>query len=194
LKTDIVYEGKQDTGFLEQIATIPEAAGILSCIQCGTCSATCPVAPMLEHTPRRIFAMIRAGMKDQVLTSLTPWVCSSCYECTVKCPAEIKITEIMYALKRLAVEERVSPLNSDADRFCKLFSELVCKYGRIHEVGLMVKYMLYHHPIDLLRQAPVGLHMLKSGRMPIRPHRIDGLEDFKKMVHRALALEDGVSS
>ena len=63
--------------------------------------------------------MVRAGMKREVLESLTPWVCASCYQCTVSCPAGIAITEIMYALKRLAGREGITPPDSDAIRFAK---------------------------------------------------------------------------
>ena len=37
------------------------------CIQCGTCGGSCPSAADMDHTPRELFAMIRAGMRDEVL-------------------------------------------------------------------------------------------------------------------------------
>lgn len=193
MKLDVIYEGEQDTQFMDQVAALPEGERLRSCIQCGTCGGTCPVAPMLDHTPRRIFAMIRAGMKERVLTSLTPWVCSSCYECTVNCPAQIKITEIMYALKRLGIRENKRPRDSDAMRFSTLFTDLVCKYGRVHEMELLTRYMAFHHPVGMVRQSPVGLRLLAKGRMPLQRHRIKGREGFTRMVERAFRLEEGVS-
>jgi len=73
------------------------------------CSGLCPLSTYMDFTPRRIIAMIRAGFKREVLSSQTCWLCASCYACTVECPKEVKITDIMYATKRLAIREGVYP-------------------------------------------------------------------------------------
>ena len=57
-------------------------------MQCGTCGGSCPSAADMDHTPRLLFAMIRAGLRDEVLRSNTPWMCVSCYFCAVRCPQE----------------------------------------------------------------------------------------------------------
>jgi len=57
----------------------------------------------MDHTPRALFAMINAGMEDEVLGSNTPWYCVSCYACTTRCPQQIPITDLMYTLKQMAV-------------------------------------------------------------------------------------------
>jgi heterodisulfide reductase subunit C len=92
---------RQEENFINEIISTPEGQRVLSCIQCGTCTATCPVNKIFEHSPRQIFLMLRNGMKKEVLNDLTPWVCASCYKCTVNCPAQIKITEVMYKPKKL---------------------------------------------------------------------------------------------
>ena len=43
-----------------------------------------PSGPDMEHTPRRLFAMIEAGLKEEVLRSNTPWYCVSCYYCMAR--------------------------------------------------------------------------------------------------------------
>ena len=43
-------------------------------------------------------------MIDRVVKSNTIWLCTSCYYCTVRCPAGIKITDLMYELKRMAIK------------------------------------------------------------------------------------------
>ena len=35
-----------------ELAALPEGERILSCIQCGTCSGTCPYGEHMEFTPR----------------------------------------------------------------------------------------------------------------------------------------------
>ena len=101
----VLYEEAMDLKFLDEVYGIPGGDKIKDCIQCGTCSGSCPVSWAMEETPRQIFAMIRAGMRDQVLDSLTIWTCASCYQCADRCPQEIKITDIMYMLKRMAIRE-----------------------------------------------------------------------------------------
>jgi len=38
----------EDSGFLREIVSSSEGARILSCIQCGTCSASCPVYEVMD--------------------------------------------------------------------------------------------------------------------------------------------------
>lgn len=190
MNPEIVFEGKQDPNFHATIAALPEGARLRNCIQCGSCGGSCPVARAVPHTPRRLFALVRAGMKQQVLTSLTPWVCASCYACTVRCPAGIKITDIMYALKRMAIQEGLKPVGCDAQRFAEHFTDVVCAHGRASELEVLMRYMALSHPLRMLGQATVGLSMMSRGRMPIWPHRIKDLDGFHKMVARARELEE----
>jgi heterodisulfide reductase subunit C len=190
MNPEIVFEAKQDPTFLEAVAKLPEGDRLRSCIQCGSCGGTCPVSRVMPHTPRRIFAMVRAGMKEQVLTSLTPWVCASCYSCTVKCPAGIKITDLMYALKRMGLKEGVTPKGSDAHAFAQSFTDVVCAHGRASELEVLMRYMMFRHPFAMMAQSLTGLGMMRKGRMPILPHRIEGLAGFHKMVERAQELEE----
>lgn len=95
------------------------------CIQCGTCSASCPVVSCMEYTPRQIIAMVRAGLKDEVLGSGAIWTCASCYNCTVRCPKGIKITEMMYALKRYSMWKHKYRKGLIGPVFSKLFIKIV---------------------------------------------------------------------
>jgi len=103
------YEAERVHGFGGEIMAVPGCEGLFSCIQCGTCSGTCPLSVYMEHSPRQIMALVRAGFKDEVLQSNSIWLCASCYSCTVECPREIRITDIMYALKQRAIQEGVYP-------------------------------------------------------------------------------------
>src|SRR5512138_2064641 len=69
----IKYESELDAGFGEKIARAAYGEKLFSCIQCGTCSATCPVSHYMDYTPRRIIAMVREGFRDEVLNSVTIW-------------------------------------------------------------------------------------------------------------------------
>ena len=68
---------------------------------------------------------------------------------------------------------------------------MVSTYGRAHELQVLMKYMMFHHPVRLARQTGVGMRMMFKGRMPLFPHRIEGIDKFRAMVERAVALEGG---
>jgi len=137
VKHTVLYEQSMDPGFLDEVYNIYGGEKIKNCIQCGTCSGSCPVSWAMEETPRQIFAMIRAGMRDRILDSLTIWTCASCYQCAHRCPQEIKITDIMYMLKRMAIREN-RQRSRQAGALSRAFVDIVNKYGRNRETELMV--------------------------------------------------------
>jgi len=54
----------------------------------------------MDSLAARIDCAVRAGDIQSILASRTIWICASCYSCTTRCPAGIKVTDIIYALKR----------------------------------------------------------------------------------------------
>ncbi len=188
MKSDVVLEESMHLDFLEEIYSIPGGEKIRDCIQCGTCSGSCPTSDLMDYTPRKIFAMIRAGMRDEVLTANTSWLCSSCYSCYVRCPQDIKITDIMYALKRLAIKEGKFPKGSDAQEFSKAFANVVNKYGRNHEMELMRRYFLKTKPLNLLNNMPIGLKLLSHGRLPLLPKKMRKISQLQKIIRKAKSL------
>ncbi|RME42067.1 MAG: heterodisulfide reductase subunit C [Chloroflexi bacterium] len=184
--------------FMEEvIAQTPGGDPHLSlCVQCGSCGGSCPSGPDMDHTPRQLFAMIEAGMKQEVLKSNTPWYCVSCYYCMVRCPQDVHITDIMYTLKRLAIREGLYQESSAAEApdFSETFIDLVENYGRSFELGLATRYHLRHHPLGAVKMAGFGLSMLRKGRMDLTPNRIKGIDQLKAILARAKALENGVTA
>jgi heterodisulfide reductase subunit C len=175
--------------FLEEIITAtPGGEALRTCLQCGTCGGSCPSGPDMDHTPRTLFAMINGGMREEVLRSNTPWFCVSCYYCTVRCPKEIPITEIMYSLKRLAVRDGLYD-DSTAPDFSKTFIHWVEDYGRSFELGLMGLHMLRHNPFGAFKIADMGVGMVTKGRMAFTPTRIHGLDGLKRILAKAKDLE-----
>ncbi len=83
----------------------PDLEELRTCIQCGTCSASCPTAYAMDHTPRQLWKLIQLGLKEEVLNSRTFWLCTTCKACTVRCPRGIDLTETMLMLRRYAVKE-----------------------------------------------------------------------------------------
>ncbi len=172
--------------FIHEIEKIPGGERIIDCIQCGTCSGSCPTSSLMDYTPRRLFAMIRAGLKDEVLGCNTFWYCTSCYNCTVRCPQQIKITDIMYALKRLALESGGHG-GGNARVFYKTFVDIVERDGKSFEPELMTRYMLATNPLSMLKSSTLGMKLLKHKRFPLRRHTIKAREDLKKIIKKAKA-------
>jgi heterodisulfide reductase subunit C len=166
--------------FLEDIYSIPGGEKIKECIQCGTCSASCATSYAMDYTPREVIAALRAGLLDRVVKSNTIWLCSSCYYCTVRCPAGVKLTDVMYELKRLAVEFGYVEKRAKAPVVSKLFVDIVDKNGRISEVELVSKFMMKTNPFAALSMMPRAWKLFRRGRMPLMPHRIKGVEELKK--------------
>ncbi len=177
---------------MQEVASrTPGDSRLEMCIQCGTCGGSCPSAGAMDHTPRAIFAMLRAGMREEVLRSNTPWMCVSCYYCTVRCPQQIHITDVMYALKNMALEAGIVPDRTASD-FSKTFAGYVENFGRSFEIGLAGIQTLTHPRLArrLPMMAPLAINMLlKRGVSPLPPRRIRGLADLRKILKRARELE-----
>jgi heterodisulfide reductase subunit C len=180
---DIVFEATLDLDFLDEIYSLPGGHEIKKCIQCGTCSGSCPTSYVMDYAPRKIFSLIRAGFRDQVLSSNTIWYCSSCYTCAVRCPKEIKITDVMYALKRLAVSEGKAKGNK-AIVLAKNFVKMVNKYGRNHETELIVRYILEAELFNSFHFIPQGWKLLTNGRLPMRPHKMRNIDQLRTILDK----------
>jgi heterodisulfide reductase subunit C len=175
--------------FLEEVvAATPGADTLLTCLQCGTCGGSCPSGPDMDHSPRKIFAMIEAGMREEVLKSNTPWYCVSCYYCMVRCPKDIPITDIMYTLKRMAVRAKVYD-DTDAPDFSESFIGFVENYGRSFEFGLATRYHLTHKPLQKFDLGPFALSMFTKDRLSLRPERIEGIQQLRAILDKAKTLE-----
>ncbi|HLE39860.1 MAG TPA: 4Fe-4S dicluster domain-containing protein [Acidimicrobiia bacterium] len=171
--------------FLADIDRIPGAGRLQQCIQCGICTASCPVSFAMDLTPRQVIAMFRAGAIEDVLESRTIWLCASCYQCTMRCPADIRITELLYAFKRLAIGRGMFPPKFPVHVFAETFAEMVNRYGRNYEVGLILRYFIRTHPLGLIRRRRDGFALWRHGRLPIRPTRIKAIGDFRKIIAKA---------
>lgn len=118
-----------DPHFKFLIASEPGGENIKKCFSCGTCTAGCPVREVTDrYNPRRIIRMAILGLKREVLSSQFIWLCSSCYTCFERCPQNVKIPELMNAIKNIAVREGFlpSPMKSQLD--------LLSSFGRLLEV------------------------------------------------------------
>ena len=148
--------------FLEEVAVAPGGENIHACIQCGACTGSCPVAGEMEYPPRKIIAMIRAGMRDEVLSSNSMWYCLSCYMCTVRCPRNVKPTELAHALECLSNQHDFSIKGTRTPLMYRSFVNSIRENGRIHELGMMLRFYrsimpyLLANPLANMKMLPLG--------------------------------------
>ena len=182
-------EAELREAFLKEVERIPGGRRLNQCIQCGTCTASCPVSYAMDLTPRQLIGMFRAGAIEELLQSRTIWICASCYHCTLRCPAQIKITDLIYALKRIAIDEGIFPKRFPVHVMSETFTKNVKKYGRNYEVGLLLRYFLRTKPLGLLQQRRSGFALLRHGRIRMRPDKIRNVEQLRKIIAKAETFE-----
>ncbi len=170
--------------FIDEVATTPGGEHVRSCIQCGICSGACPAANEMEYPPRKIIAMIRADMRDEVLSSSSMWHCLSCYLCTVRCPRGVKPTELAHALESLADKKGYRVKGTRTPAMYHSFVDSIRSNGRVHELGMMIKYYLRTNPMAALKVSMVALSLLLHKRMPLLPKKVKGKEDLSRIIQR----------
>jgi quinone-modifying oxidoreductase subunit QmoC len=176
------YEAELDLKFPEEVASMPGGRALFACIQCGTCSGTCPLATYMDYSPRKIIAMTRAGFKEEVLRSFTIWLCASCYACTVECPRKIKITDFMAELKQRAIHDRVAPKRFPAAVLAREFFEAVRRRGRNTESRLVLRLYAKTNPLRILGQALLGLKLLRTGRFSLRAESVKSRQQIDQLL------------
>jgi len=183
-----IKEGKNS--FIEEIAAIPGGEGIHLCIQCGTCTASCPNADRMDHTPSQLIAMARAGMKEDVLSSNAMWHCLSCYLCTVRCPRGIRQTDLMHVLESLAVREGLSHGRTLTPAMYRSFNDFVYSLGSLPEIGFMTWYYMLTNPLRAIRLLPMALSLRKRGRLNIKARRLtpQGTAQLRTILDKAETL------
>lgn len=180
-------------GLYEQvIAETPGGEALTMCLQCGTCGGSCPSGADMDSSPRRLFALLMAHMDEDVLESNTPWYCVSCYYCTVRCPQDIPITDLMYTIKQKAIQAGKYHEDSHAD-FSESFIGYVERFGRSFEFGLATRYHLIHRPLSMVRKGGLGFNMIRKGRLNTTPEKIKNLPQLTAILDEAkrIARQEG---
>ena len=191
-------EAYRNTFLKEVEANVEEGSWVKMCMQCGVCAGSCPLGNAWEHPPQEIFMMIRAGKREEVLTSSSMWMCTSCYNCIVRCPRELPITHIMHGLANYAHRLGIAPKNQPTRKFAKMFWDNLTKKGRVNELKLGVALYFMNGFVSgiktALKAAPLGLNMIKAKRMsPMEYFGGHGIKDtsgLKAILAKAREIED----
>ena len=153
---------------------------IFRCYQCVKCSSGCPLADHFDIKPNQVMRSLQLN-DPSVLESKAIWLCAGCQTCATRCPQEIKVTDIMYILKRMAIREN-RQRSKKARALSKAFVDIVNRNGRNQETELMVRFMLTANPLGAISAAPIGLSLYTHGRLPLTGKRIQDINGLRKIV------------
>jgi len=176
---------KYRNNFLKEVtANVEEGDWVKMCMQCGVCSGSCPLGPYWDHPPQELFMMIRAGKREEVLSSTSMWMCTSCYNCIARCPRGLPITHIMHGLAHYADRLGLAPKNQPTRKFANLFWNNLVKKGRVNELklGIAIYFMngIAEGIKTALKMKDIGLGMLMTKRMtPMELLGGHGIKDTK---------------
>ena len=128
---------------------------LTACYQCGTCASSCPVARLdARFNPREIIKLALLGEKDEVVSGDAIWLCTSCFNCQERCPQNVEIADVIYALRNIAIEAGHSP-NIYSDFASALIAE-----GRIVQISKFVEKKREEYGLPPLK--PVGIESLNK--------------------------------
>ena len=185
--------------FLQEVGqNVEEGEWVKMCIQCGVCSGSCPLGTDWDHPPQELFMMIRANQREEVLTSTSMWMCTSCYNCVVRCPRELPITHIMHGLAHYARRLGLAPKQQPTHKFSQMFWDNLAKTGRVNELKLAVGLYFMNGLIPGIKKAwrmkMIGFGMLRTRRLSpmeaVNGHKIQDTKGFHAMLKRAQELEE----
>ncbi len=151
---------------------------VLTCIQCGTCSASCPTAHLMKPSIRRLMKLCLEGKKEEALKSNTIWLCTSCQLCTVRCPRGIRPKAVVAALKEIAEKEGIKGRDQAYE---KAFLRQIKECGRISELPLTGEYILVE-PKAAIQAIEMGLEMAPKGKITLAKEKVKRPGEVKKIV------------
>jgi len=148
---------------LEETKTVKEM--LKTCIQCGTCTASCPNNEFMDITPRHMWRLLLTDHVEALFSSKSFTMCSSCYYCTLRCPRGIELTSAMSLLKQSAAKLKLKKFKRSS-LFYKSFLDSVESHGRVKEMEFMTHYfMAMKNPVIPFSYASLGLKLLSKKKI-----------------------------
>ncbi|MCB2192771.1 MAG: 4Fe-4S dicluster domain-containing protein [Deltaproteobacteria bacterium] len=159
------------------LARVEEASGVKAgaCYGCKKCSNGCPLGFAMDLHPYQVVRYLQLGQMDKLEGSATVWICASCQTCLTRCPNQVDLPRLMDWLKEELVRRGQAAPEQRVRLFHQTFLKSVAKRGRVFEGEMMATYMLKTGGAfgsEAIKNARLGLTMLKKGRMKLLPERV----------------------
>ena len=175
---DIVKAGKVKPSLVAEVIE-RSSADLNRCYHCRSCANGCPFVQAMDYTPNQVLRLVQFGMRQEVLTCKTIWVCVGCHTCSSQCPMGIDIADMMDALRLMAVEEGVAIGKPNIIDFHEEVLRSLERYGRAHKLGIMLGYK--RQTGRWLRDLDVGLKMLARRKLDLIPSRVRDVKEITDM-------------
>ena len=175
-----IVNAKADPGF-RRLLDERGARNLSRCMQCMKCGVGCPIAFAMDYNPTQIIRMAILGLKEEVLSSHTIWLCSACETCTTRCPMEIDVAGVMDAIKELAVVEGYPSPEPNTKKFHDIFMGIVRARGRVNEPMLFGHYKLRTR--TLFDDLELGKQMALKGKIKYA-RKAPGAGEVRKIFDR----------
>lgn len=142
--------------------------------------------------------MIRAGKREEVLSSDSMWMCTSCYNCIVRCPRKLPITHIMHGLANYAHRLGLAPKNQPTRVFAKMFWDNLTKTGRVNELKLSLSLYFKDGFVQGIKNGlamqAIGLGLVKAKRLNpmeiLGGHGCKDIKGIQAMLKKAQEIEN----
>jgi heterodisulfide reductase subunit C len=112
LKNNPISLTPADKAFAGVLVNSAPARTFSVCFGCQTCTNVCPVVgnyqdpkSVLGLLPHEIMHCLALKQKDLAIGSNMLWDCVTCYMCQEHCPQGVRITDVLYELKNLALKQ-----------------------------------------------------------------------------------------
>lgn len=109
MELSITKVNSEFTAKVEEIAN----QSVYRCYQCGECSSSCPMVEQMDIMPNQIMKLLQMGEDDKIKNANTAYICASCFQCSVRCPRGVRITEIMEAIRLVKLRSNEDHFNLD---------------------------------------------------------------------------------
>ena len=167
---------ERDPNFKQEIISTPGGESLMGCFQCGICTSSCIYSQWLDLKPHQIMKMTTLGFRDELLNSDMIWVCSSCYACTVRCPQEVDVKEVMDTVRRIALIDK--GYVRDEKTFFSKFLNLIENYGRLNMAWLFLQMAKKE---DIFKNLSLGLSLFKQGKVKLLPGKLKNQKELKEL-------------
>ena len=92
----------------ERLREVRKLSGADACVECGRCTAVCPMAEMYANfsiamSPRGFIKKALSG--EDLLADRNLWYCTECNAGTDACPQGVSCRDLVRGLRRLALEK-----------------------------------------------------------------------------------------
>ncbi len=109
---DIAYLRIKNAHMAIDDLRISNLSGYGRCLQCGTCTASCPASAIYgDFKPRELIHMIDMGLWDRIMDSNMIWRCGQCFSCKARCPRGCSVAITVLALREEALRIGEAPDN-----------------------------------------------------------------------------------